>query len=190
MLCAIATAAFTGYAIGKLTFRLRGAYFVIVSISFAVVVRLVAVNWVELTQGPMALNNIPALTIGPAAIEISFLRKPAFYLLVLAVGVICYVVIARLVNSRAGRAMIALREIEVLARSLGINVTRYLGGSDDGLGGDGGHGRRAVRALHPYRRSRHVPLHLHRHDGDHGDHRRLGHTGGASGRRHGVWGCT
>jgi branched-chain amino acid transport system permease protein len=40
--------------------------------------------------------------------------------------VICYVVIARLVNSRAGRAMIALRENEVLARSLGIDVTRYL----------------------------------------------------------------
>ena len=126
VLCAIATAAVTGYAIGKLSFRLRGAYFVIVSIGFAEVVRLVAVNWVELTQGPMALNNIPALTIGPAAFEISFLRKPAFYLLVLAVGVICYVVIARLVNSRAGRAMIALRENEVLARSLGIDVTRYL----------------------------------------------------------------
>ena len=44
----------------------------------------------------------------------------------LAVGVICYVVIARLVNSRAGRAMIALRENEVLARSVGIDVTRYL----------------------------------------------------------------
>jgi branched-chain amino acid transport system permease protein len=126
VLCAVATAGFTGYAIGKLSFRVRGAYFVIVSIGFAEVVRLIAVNWVELTQGPMALNNIPALTIGPAAFEISFLRKPAFYLLVLAVGVICYVVIVRLVNSRAGRAMIALRENEVLARSLGIDVTRYL----------------------------------------------------------------
>ena len=31
-------------------------------ISFAEVVRLVALNWVELTQGPMALNNIPPLT--------------------------------------------------------------------------------------------------------------------------------
>ena len=126
VLCAIATSALTGYAIGKLSFRLRGAYFVIVSIGFAEVMRLVAVNWVELTQGPMALNNIPALTIGPPGFEISFLRKPAFYLLVLAVGVICYIVIARLVNSRAGRAMIALRENEVLARSLGIDVTRYL----------------------------------------------------------------
>jgi branched-chain amino acid transport system permease protein len=58
--------------------------------------------------------------------EISFLRKPAFYLLVLAIGVICYIVIARLVNSRAGRAMIALKENESLAQSLGVDVTRYL----------------------------------------------------------------
>src|SRR6185436_11269685 len=64
MLTGIAVAGLTGYAIGKLSFRVRGAYFVIVSISFAEVVRLVAVNWVELTQGPMALNNIPALTLG------------------------------------------------------------------------------------------------------------------------------
>ena len=98
----------------------------IVSISFAEVVRLVAVNWVELTQGPMALNNIPALTLGAAPLEMSFLRKPSFYVLVLAAVVICYIIIARLVNSRPGRAMIALRENESLAMSVGIDVTRYL----------------------------------------------------------------
>ena len=126
MLAAVGVAGLTGYAIGKLSFRVRGAYFVIVSISFAEVVRLVAVNWVELTQGPMALNNIPALILGAGPFELSFLRKPEFYLLVLAVAVVCYVVIARLVNSRAGRAMIALRENESLATSVGIDVTHYL----------------------------------------------------------------
>jgi branched-chain amino acid transport system permease protein len=126
MLCGVVVAGMTGYAIGKLSFRVRGAYFVIVSISFAEVVRLVAVNWVELTQGPMALNNIPALTLGAGAFELSFLRKPAFFILVLMAGVISYVIIARLVNSRAGRAMIALRENELLAMSVGIDVTRYL----------------------------------------------------------------
>ena len=115
MLTGIVVAGLTGYAIGKLSFRVRGAYFVIVSISFAEVVRLVAVNWVELTQGPMALNNIPALTLGVGPIELSFLRKPSFYLLVLATMVVCYIIIVRLVNSRAGRAMIALRENESLA---------------------------------------------------------------------------
>jgi len=127
MLVAIAAAGLAGWAIGRLAFKVRGAYFVIVSISFAEVVRLVAVNWVELTQGPMALNNIPYLRLGaPGLFELSFLRKPATYWLVLAAAVICYIIIRRLVRSQAGRAMIALRENEPLAVSVGIDVTRYL----------------------------------------------------------------
>ena len=63
MLAGIVAAGLCGWFIGRLSFKVRGAYFVIVSISFAEVVRLVAVNWVELTQGPMALNNIPPLTV-------------------------------------------------------------------------------------------------------------------------------
>ena len=91
----------SGWFIGRIAFKVRGAYFVIVSISFAEVVRLVAVNWVELTQGPMALNNIPPLE----ALGFTFLRKPANYWLVLGVAIASYVLIRRLVYSRAGRAM-------------------------------------------------------------------------------------
>jgi branched-chain amino acid transport system permease protein len=127
MLCAVVVAGICGWVIGRISFKVRGAYFVIVTVSFAEVVRLVALNWVELTQGPMALNNIPALRLGtPALFEVSFLRKPANYYLVLVVAVVCYVLIRRLVNSRAGRAMIALRENEPLATSVGVDVTRFL----------------------------------------------------------------
>ena len=127
MVAAAVVTGLCGFAIGRIAFKVRGAYFVIVSISFAEVVRLVAVNWVELTQGPMALNNIPVLRLGvPGLFEVSFLRKPAYFYLVLAVAVAAYVVIRRLVTSRAGRAMIALRENESLAISVGIDVTRYL----------------------------------------------------------------
>jgi branched-chain amino acid transport system permease protein len=127
MLCGIVVAGLCGWAIGRLSFKVRGAYFVIVTVSFAEVIRLVALNWVELTQGPMALNNIPYLRLGiPSVFELSFLRKPANYYLVLAVAIICYVIIRRVVHSRAGRAMIAVRENEPLAASIGVDVTRYL----------------------------------------------------------------
>jgi branched-chain amino acid transport system permease protein len=127
MVTAVVAAGLCGYALGKIAFRVRGAYFVIVSISFAEVVHLVAVNWVDLTQGPMALNNIPPLTLGiPGLFELSFLRKPAYFWLALAAAAVCYAVIRRLVNSQAGRAMIALRDNEALAASVGIDVTRYL----------------------------------------------------------------
>ena len=127
ILAAILASGACGWFIGKLSFKVRGAYFVIVSISFAEVVRLVALNWVELTQGPMALNNIPPLTLWlPGLGEHTFWKKPENYWLVLSIAVVCYVIIRRLVRSRAGRAMIALRENEPLATSVGIDVTRYL----------------------------------------------------------------
>jgi branched-chain amino acid transport system permease protein len=127
MLCAIVVAGACGWVIGRISFKVRGAYFVIVTVSFAEVIRLVALNWVELTQGPMALNNIPVLRLGvPDHFEFAFIRKPANYYLVLVVATVSYVLIRRLVQSRAGRAMIALRENEPLATSVGVDVTRYL----------------------------------------------------------------
>ena len=122
MLMGMVAAGLCGWFIGRIAFKVRGAYFVIVSISFAEVVRLVAVNWVELTQGPMALNNIPPLALG----DFIFWRKPGNYWLVLAVAVVAYILVRRLVHSRAGRAMVALAENEPLATSVGIDVTRYL----------------------------------------------------------------
>lgn len=116
-----------GWLVGKLAFRVRGAYFVIVTISFAQVMRMVALNWVDLTEGPMAVNAIPSLSLwlpGKGVIPLS--SKAAIYWLVLAVAVVAYLIVSRLVRCRAGRAMIALRENETLARSIGVRVTHYL----------------------------------------------------------------
>lgn len=127
MLSGTAIAGLCGWLIGRIAFKVRGAYFVIVTVSFAEVVRLVALNWVELTQGPMALNNIPPLTLWlPGAGDVRFSTKPLNYTLMLAVGVLAHILIRRLVSSRAGRAMVALRENEPLATSVGIDVTRTL----------------------------------------------------------------
>jgi branched-chain amino acid transport system permease protein len=127
MLLAVVIAGACGWFIGKISFKVRGAYFVIVTVSFAEVVRLVALNWIELTQGPMALNNIPYLTLGiPGVWTIDILGKVPNYYLVLTVAVATFVIIRRLVRSRAGRAMIALRENEPLATSVGIDVTHIL----------------------------------------------------------------
>jgi branched-chain amino acid transport system permease protein len=84
-------------------------------------------NWVELTQGPLALTNIPPFTLGlPGLGTYTLWNKVAYYYFVLAVGLVAYVVISRLVGSRIGRAMIALKNNESLASSVGIDVTRYL----------------------------------------------------------------
>lgn len=127
LIVGVIVAGLCGYVIGKLSFKVRGAYFVIVTISFAEVMRLVALNWVELTQGPLAINNIPPYTVWlPGIGDYDLWDKTAYYYLVAIVGVACYLVIQRLVNSRIGRAMVALKDNESLAVSVGIDVTRYL----------------------------------------------------------------
>ncbi|MDA9469104.1 branched-chain amino acid ABC transporter permease [Bradyrhizobium sp. CCBAU 53415] len=124
---AILIAGLCGYFVGLLSFRVRGAYFVIVTISFAEVVRLVALNWVELTQGPLALTNIPSIALAlPGFGELTLRTKMQNYYLVLVVALIAYLLIARLVHSHFGRAMRGLMENETLAVSVGIDVTRTL----------------------------------------------------------------
>lgn len=125
--CGIIAAGLCGWLIGKIAFKVRGAYFVITTISFAEVVRLLSLNWLDLTEGPMALNNIQPFSITvPGLVDFTFWSKESNYYLVLVVGVISFILIRRIVQSRAGRAMIALRENEPLAMSVGIDVTRYL----------------------------------------------------------------
>src|SRR5262249_15133275 len=116
-----------GSVLGGGSLRARGACFVIGTMRFAEVWRLVVLNWVELAQGALALTNIPPYTLGfPGLGDYTLWNKTAYYYLVVAVGLVAYLVIARLVGSRIGRAMIALKENETLAGSVGIHVTRYL----------------------------------------------------------------
>jgi branched-chain amino acid transport system permease protein len=127
LVLAILVAGLCGYFVGLLSFRVRGAYFVIVTISFAEVVRLVALNWVELTQGPLALTNIPSIALLlPGFGELTLRTKLQNYYLVLVVALIAYLLIARLVHSHFGRAMRGLMENETLAVSVGIDVTKTL----------------------------------------------------------------
>ena len=126
-LAGTALAGLCGFIVGRLSIKIRGAYFVIVTISFAEVTRLVALNWIDLTQGPLALSNIPPLGYSlPGLGENVFWSKTPNYYLVLGLAIVAYVLIRRVVRSRMGRAMIALRENESLATSVGIDVTRYL----------------------------------------------------------------
>jgi branched-chain amino acid transport system permease protein len=115
-------AGLAGWAIGRLALKVRGAYFVLVTISFAGVISLVSVNWMELTNGPLGLPGVPA----PELAGISFRTKSAYYYLVLLAAAVAYLVCHRLVHSRLGRAFLALRENEALAESVGVDPVRTL----------------------------------------------------------------
>jgi len=124
---AIAVPGLAGWVIGRLALKIRGAYFVLLTISFAGVISLVSVNWMELTNGPLGLPGVPSIEIAvPGLTALSLGSKSAYYYLVLAAVIVCYCTCLALVRSRVGRALIALRENETLAQSIGVDGTHYL----------------------------------------------------------------
>src|SRR5262245_59374630 len=124
---AVALPAAAGWIIGHLALKLRGAYFVLLTISFAGVASLVSVNWMSLTNGPLGLPGVPPVEISlPAVGSLSLRAKSAYYYLVLVAVALCYAICLAVIRSRVGRALIALRENEALAESVGIDGTHYL----------------------------------------------------------------
>lgn len=119
-------AALMACLLGYLILRVRGHRFVIITLAFQEIVRLVHYNWVGLTNGQNGLSGVPApVLIIPGLLEISFFPKEHFYYLVLAFAAFTVYVCYRIVNSHVGRALVVIRENENLAESVGVNTFRY-----------------------------------------------------------------
>jgi len=116
-------AAFFGLLIGLPTLRLKGDYLAIATLGFGEIVRNILNNWDSLTNGPMGIQRIPMITL--FGITISPYKKWGFLILVWIFVLIAYFLFNRLAKSRLGRALEAVREDEIAASSMGINVTRY-----------------------------------------------------------------
>ncbi len=119
---AAALSALIGYLLGRLTLRLRGAYFVLVTIGFAEVIRLVATNWIDLTQGPLGLPGVAPFDLGRADWVLTSKRQ--YYYVMLLLSAVTYALCARLLGSRFGRALVAVRQHESLAESVGVSPYR------------------------------------------------------------------
>ena len=122
---AIAAAVLLSIVIGSITFRLRGPYFVLASISVAEIIRLAALYFKGFTRGAegFLLSDIPALKIG--ATEIEFYTKRPFYFTALALAVITVGVNWLVQHSKLGYYFQAIREDQDAAHSLGINLAFY-----------------------------------------------------------------
>jgi branched-chain amino acid transport system permease protein len=116
-------AAAFGLVIGAITLRLQGPFFVIVTLAFAEVLRLLATNWIELTNGPMGIAGIPhPAFIGGAGF---FAGKRGFFYAALALAVVAFFLAHRFVYSNAGRAAVTIRENRYVAQSIGVQPWRY-----------------------------------------------------------------
>ena len=125
-------AAITGVLLGIPVLKLRGDYLAIVTLGFGEIIRIFMNNLdhpVNITNGPKGLSQIDSIHI----FGINLAKRQEifgfdlssvtvyyylFLVLVLITALICY----RLQDSRIGRAWMAIREDEIAAKAMGINV--------------------------------------------------------------------
>ncbi|WP_371381252.1 branched-chain amino acid ABC transporter permease [Sporomusa aerivorans] len=114
-------AAFFGILLGIPTMRLKDIYLAIATLGFGEIIRLIMLNWTDLTRGSMGLPGIPS----PKLFSYEFATNLPFYYLCLLLVVLTIAVIRRIIDSRVGRALIAIREDDLAAKAMGIDVTGY-----------------------------------------------------------------
>ncbi len=102
-------AAAAGYLVGLPSLRLRGDYLAIVTLGFGEIIRITFLNIPEV-GGARGLPAIP--------------RVSNFFWVYLSAS-LTFIALLRLVRSSFGRAIISVRENEIAAESMGINVARY-----------------------------------------------------------------
>ncbi len=126
-------AAIAGIMLGTPILKLRGDYLALVTLGFGEIIRIfmnnLGKNEFNLTNGPRGINRIDpvsvfgypldrTLTIGNVQLTKEFLYYYLFLILAAITIFVCY----RLQYSRLGRAWMALREDDIAAKAMGINV--------------------------------------------------------------------
>lgn len=129
-------AATWGVILGFPVLRLRGDYLAIVTLAFGEIIRLVLINWTDVTKGTFGISNIQKATLFGLKFDASkdgfahifhlplssAYYKVFLYYLILGLALLTAWVTIRLRRMPIGRAWEALREDEIACRSLGINT--------------------------------------------------------------------
>ncbi|QNJ91179.1 branched-chain amino acid ABC transporter permease [Mycolicibacterium fluoranthenivorans] len=133
---AMAVTALAGLILGTPTLRLRGDYLAIVTLGFGEIIRLLADNLTDVTNGPRGLNEIAYPRLG----ENEHLPNGVFssgnsagdanygtwwFWLGLVLIVIVLLLVGNLERSRVGRAWVAIREDEDAAEVMGVNTFKF-----------------------------------------------------------------
>ena len=115
-------AGFAGFLFGVPALRVRGLYLALLTLGLAVAVPPVIKRLEGLTGGAQGLNVVaPA----PPGFLDSLAEDQFVYLLILAITVPAFVLVANLLRTRVGRALITIRDNEIVAKSMGVNVAAY-----------------------------------------------------------------
>ncbi|GAC1600356.1 MAG: branched-chain amino acid ABC transporter permease [Ramlibacter sp.] len=117
LLTGAAAPALLALLIGPVVLRLTGKYFVLVTFLLGEMLRLVFVQWLDVTGGANGIFGVPA----PAESLASPVR---FYAMMVVASLACVGLVALLLTSEVGRAVDSVRESERVAECSGIPVLR------------------------------------------------------------------
>ena len=109
-----------GFLLGIPILRLKGFYIAMATLAFGVVVSEVILQWSSLTNGDNGLN-VPVATIAGFAFDSDY----KLYYLIMPVTLLMTILAKNLVKGYIGRAFIALRESEIAAQTIGIDLARF-----------------------------------------------------------------
>lgn len=114
------SAAVIGAAFGLPSLRIRGLYLVIATLAAQFILTFVFVHWQSVTNGDVGLPVRPATVFGYA-----LNNETRIYYLILAVVVFLMIFARNVIKSRVGRAFIAIRERDLTAQVLGVEIVTY-----------------------------------------------------------------
>ncbi len=112
--------ALAGAAIGIPTLRMSGLYLAIATLAFGGILANVFAKWESVTGG---FDGFPVQT--PDIFGLKIVGAGGIYYLALAVLIFTMWLVANILRSPLGRAMVAIRDSEISAQSMGINLARY-----------------------------------------------------------------
>ncbi len=130
MIVAGACAAVAGVLIGIPVLRLRGDYLAIVTLAFGEIIRNV-LNCVYINVDGKKLlfgfnnPNLPGVAVVAGPKGAVGVDKISTFIMGFALVMITLIVVLNLINSRSGRAIMAIRDSRIAAESVGLNVTKY-----------------------------------------------------------------
>ncbi len=124
LLLGLVVSAIAACVVGFFAVRIRGHYFVIITVVFSLIFFFWALNWSWLTGGDDGLSfRVPSLSLGRW--EFSLYDPITNYYFVLAFCSAAFLVARRLVHSPLGKVFVGIRENEQRARLMGYNVERF-----------------------------------------------------------------
>jgi branched-chain amino acid transport system permease protein len=134
---AIAASALLAWIIGAISLRTRGVYFIMITLAFAQMM-FYLVNSMKAYGGDEGLTLPRRAELG---LGLDLGNEVVFYYVVLAILLATLYALHRLVRSRFGRVMVAIRENETRVEAIGLPVYRYqlvgfvIAGAAGGLAG-------------------------------------------------------